>query len=57
MEMEAGGEIGGEWMSAAHGLEPDSFSVGMLGALFRMYVTASATWTELTSDELLIAAS
>ena len=54
---EAGGDTGGEWMSAAHGLELNSWSVGSLNVWAGAYVSASATYTVLTSDEFVIAAN
>jgi hypothetical protein len=39
--MEAGGEIGGECMSAAQGAELDSCSVGSVNMWSNVYVTAS----------------
>jgi hypothetical protein len=57
MEIEAWGEIGGEWISAVQGAEPDSWIVGILNVWSSAYLTAIITWTELTSDELLMAAT
>jgi len=55
MEIVAGGETGGEWISAAQGHEPDFGIVATIGLGGSACTKTSATGVELPSDELLIA--
>ena len=43
MEIDAGGDIGGECMSAAQGAEPDSCSIDVVNVSCSAYVTASVS--------------
>jgi len=42
-EIEAGGKVGGEWISVAQGAEFDSCSVGIVNVWSRRYGAVSAT--------------
>jgi hypothetical protein len=55
MEIVAGGETGGEWMSVAQGHEPDFGIVATIGLGGSVCTKTSAGCVELPSDELLIA--
>ena len=55
MEILAGGETGGEWMSVAQGDEPDFGIVETVGLGGSAPTKTSARWVELSTDELLIA--
>ena len=55
MEIVAGGETGGEWMSVAQGHEPDFGIVATIGLGGSVCTKTSARSVELPSDELLIA--
>ncbi len=55
MEIVAGGETGGEWMSAAHGDEPNPAIIATVGLGGSAYSRTSAGCSKLTSGEILIA--
>ena len=55
MEIVAGGETGGEWMSVAQGHEPDFGIVATVGIGGSASTKTSARCVELSTDELLIA--